>query len=115
MKILVFDDNKTNREAAKAQLKGHDLTVVGTYDEARKMLGPRIDHSKVDANLKSQFGYSKQRYGDKDEWKYCKARVLAEIAETKDLSNELEYEEYDKRSDTVRAKKWDALLKYLLS
>ncbi len=38
MKILVFDDSQTNRDAARAQLKNHDLTVVGTYDEAQKLL-----------------------------------------------------------------------------
>ncbi len=38
MKILVFDDNATHRAAAQAQLKDHDLTIVGTYDEAQKLL-----------------------------------------------------------------------------
>jgi CheY-like chemotaxis protein len=38
MKILVFDDNETNRDAAKVQLKDHDLTVVGTYNEAQNQL-----------------------------------------------------------------------------
>jgi hypothetical protein len=41
MKILIFDDSVTNRNAAQAQLKDHDLTIVGTYDEAEKILdGP---------------------------------------------------------------------------
>lgn len=43
MKILVFDDNQTHRTAAQAQLKDHDLTVVGTYDEAQKLLTPQLD------------------------------------------------------------------------
>jgi CheY-like chemotaxis protein len=38
LKILVFDDNKVNRAAAKAQLKAHKLTVVSTYDEAEELL-----------------------------------------------------------------------------
>ncbi|HAO64931.1 TPA: hypothetical protein DCQ44_03040 [Candidatus Taylorbacteria bacterium] len=38
MKVLVFDDSQINRSAAQAQLKDHDLTVVGTYDEAQKLL-----------------------------------------------------------------------------
>ncbi len=44
MKVLVFDDSRANRDAAHAQLKGHDLTVVGTYDEAQKLLMPKLDH-----------------------------------------------------------------------
>lgn len=39
MRILVLDDNATHRFSAKSLLKGHDLTVVATYDEAAKLLG----------------------------------------------------------------------------
>jgi CheY-like chemotaxis protein len=46
MKILVFDDNPVHREAAQAQFTGHDLTIVGTYDEARKLLITAVDHEK---------------------------------------------------------------------
>ena len=56
MRILVFDDNQTHREAAQAQLKDHDLTVVGTYDEAQKLLTPQCDYEKAWATLDSQFG-----------------------------------------------------------
>lgn len=38
MKILVVDDKKENREAAMAQLKEHNLTVVGSQEEAEKLL-----------------------------------------------------------------------------
>ena len=56
MKILVFDDNETHRAAAHAQLKNHDLTVVGTYDEAQKLLTPQFDREKASQTLESQFG-----------------------------------------------------------
>lgn len=56
MKILVFDDNATHRAAAKAQLKDHDLTVVGTYDEAQELLTPQFDYKKASAIIKGQFG-----------------------------------------------------------
>ncbi|MCC6290471.1 hypothetical protein IT398_00085 [Candidatus Nomurabacteria bacterium] len=56
MKVLVFDDNETHRAAAHAQLKDHDLTVVGTYDEAQKLLTPQFDYEKASATLKGQFG-----------------------------------------------------------
>jgi len=56
MRILVFDDNQTHRAAAQAQLKDHDLTVVGTYDEAQELLTPQFDYEKASAILKGQFG-----------------------------------------------------------
>jgi len=59
MKILVFDDNKTNRAAAEAQLKDHDLTVVGTYDEAQEALTPTVDKNR-------QAEIFEQKYGDRD-------------------------------------------------
>lgn len=46
MKILVFDDNPICRDAARAQLKDHELTVVGTYDEAQEVLTPKFDPEK---------------------------------------------------------------------
>lgn len=39
MKILVIDDSSIHQAAAKRQLTDHDLTVVGTYDEAQALLG----------------------------------------------------------------------------
>src|SRR3989344_2002805 len=56
MRILVFDDNQTNRAAAQAQLKDHDLTVVGTYDEAQKLLMPQYNYKEASKILKGQFG-----------------------------------------------------------
>ncbi len=38
MKILVFDDNADQCKVAQIQLKGHDLTIVSTYDEAQDLL-----------------------------------------------------------------------------
>lgn len=46
MKILVFDDSREHRQAAHASLKGHDLTVVGTYDEAQKALVSHRDYEE---------------------------------------------------------------------
>lgn len=45
MKILVLDDSKAHREAARLTLKGHDVTIVGTYDEAQAALTPRTNYS----------------------------------------------------------------------
>lgn len=56
MKILVFDDNKINRESARAQLKEHELVIVGTYDEAQELLTSHTDRDKVETALKEKFG-----------------------------------------------------------
>ena len=48
MKILVLDDNPIHRELAEIQLAAdHDLTVVGSYDEARDLLDPNYFGQKV--------------------------------------------------------------------
>lgn len=56
MKILVFDDSATNRSTARAQLKDHELTVVGTYDEAQRLLTPTVDESKALDIFETKFG-----------------------------------------------------------
>lgn len=38
MKILVIDDNPVHQQSARQTLNGHDLTVVGSYDEAFELL-----------------------------------------------------------------------------
>ncbi|MEK7607170.1 MAG: hypothetical protein AAB444_03185 [Patescibacteria group bacterium] len=38
MKILVIDDTRTNLDAAKQTLVGHELTLAASYDEAYKLL-----------------------------------------------------------------------------
>jgi len=43
MKILVIDDNRLHLDAAVAQLSGHEVTTVQTYDEAQRLLsGPMM-------------------------------------------------------------------------
>jgi len=44
MKILVLDDSKAHREAARLTLKGHDVTIVDSYDEAQEALTPRKNY-----------------------------------------------------------------------
>ena len=59
MKILVFDDSPVNRESASLSLADHDLTVVGSYDEAQKALTPVKDnvlYEKVLASLLEKAG-----------------------------------------------------------
>jgi len=38
MRILVIDDTRIHRQAAQQTLAGHDLTVVGNYDEAVRQI-----------------------------------------------------------------------------
>lgn len=40
MKILVMDDNQTHRNAANAQLEGHDVTIVDNFDAAVELICP---------------------------------------------------------------------------
>ncbi|MDP3710113.1 MAG: hypothetical protein Q8R29_00090 [bacterium] len=56
MKILVFDDSELHRRAAEALLVGHNLTVVGTYEEAEKALSRDVDYEKAEEILKAEFG-----------------------------------------------------------
>lgn len=56
VKILVFDDSPAHQKSAKALLKDHDLTVVGTYDEAERLLTVRIDEDAVAALVAEKFG-----------------------------------------------------------
>jgi len=50
LKILVVDDNQNNRKAAEAQLSDYNLTVLGTYDEALKILGYLPYDIRIDKN-----------------------------------------------------------------
>lgn len=48
LNVLVFDDTEKHRLAAKLQLAvDYNLTVVGTYDEAKGALKPKTDYDKV--------------------------------------------------------------------
>lgn len=38
MRVLVIDDNPIHQMSARQTLVGHNLTIVGTYDEARELL-----------------------------------------------------------------------------
>lgn len=59
LKVLVFDDNNGNREAAKLSLADHDLTIVGTYNEAERFLNPTVDEGR-------QAEIFEKKYGDRD-------------------------------------------------
>ncbi len=82
MRILVFDDNETNCAAAQAQLGGHDLTIVGTYDEAQKLLTPKLDCKKAAAILSDQFG-DFNPYRSKDDAKKAEYFAAEKLANEK--------------------------------
>jgi CheY-like chemotaxis protein len=63
MKILVIDDKKENRDAALEQLKDHNVTVAGTYDEAQSLLQKKHNFEVVLADL--MMPPSKQSLGPK--------------------------------------------------
>lgn len=46
LNILVVDDTACHRRSAELLLKGHTLTIVGTYDDAQKALTIQMDYEK---------------------------------------------------------------------
>lgn len=87
MKILVFDDSRVNQISAKITLAEHDITVVGTYDEAQKALVPQRDWKKrerlekqfiADAGLPADFNpWANKDASEADKEKYEEARSKA--------------------------------------
>ncbi|MDO8515706.1 MAG: response regulator [bacterium] len=51
MKILVVDDNSVHQDAAKAQLKDHDLTVIESYAKAEELLRKACEYEVVLVDL----------------------------------------------------------------
>ena len=51
MKILVIDDNQVNLDAAEAQLAGHDVTFVSSYDEGRELVKKKHEFEVVLVDL----------------------------------------------------------------
>lgn len=51
LKILVFDDSEIHQRSAKLSLESHDVTVVGTYDQAQTALTPQLDRAKAERLL----------------------------------------------------------------
>lgn len=95
MKVLVIDDKAANREAAKQTLTGHDLTVVGSWDEAVKLLEVRYDEQAIKAKLVAA-GFPAD--GDKLEVEMRRKW----------------YDEYYKVKETCQVPYWDAVLSDLL-
>ena len=84
MRILVIDDNQLHQTSARQTLGGHDVTIVGTYDEAHKLLQePSASREAVNAELK-RLGFKEpyDRNATKEEreatWKE-KARLEKEL------------------------------------
>ncbi len=60
MRILIIDDTPANLKAAEQTLAGHQLTLVGSYDDAYKLLEePSADYKEVEAELK-RLGYNRR-------------------------------------------------------
>lgn len=51
MRILVIDDSTDHQAAAKAQLNGHETTVVGSYDEGQKLIRGKHEFETVLVDL----------------------------------------------------------------
>lgn len=95
MKILVIDDKAANRQAAKETIMGHELTIVGGWDEAVKLLEVRYDEQATKAKLAATGlpATSNQLEGEaRKQW----------------------YDEYYKVKETCRVPYWDVVLCDLL-
>jgi len=66
MKILIFDDNERRRNAAEARFKGHDLTIVTTFDEAEGALDPYVDHGNIGAPFDVVLIPPPETHGDRE-------------------------------------------------
>lgn len=47
MRILVVEDKDMHRQSAKETLLGHEVTIVGSFDEAMDLMKETIDNEKV--------------------------------------------------------------------
>lgn len=51
MKILVIDDRDINQDSAATTLGGHEVTIIGSYDEAISVLVPECGYEVVLSDL----------------------------------------------------------------
>ncbi len=86
LNILVFDDSAAHRTAAEVTLKDHNLTVVGTYDEAQAALLPVTDFDAIDAKMKELFGDFNPWRATEEEANKKAAYQLAKNQATKDFT-----------------------------
>ncbi|TSC60379.1 MAG: hypothetical protein LiPW15_257 [Parcubacteria group bacterium LiPW_15] len=67
MKILVIDNSRFNHESARATLKGHDLTIISSFDEAMDIMRKKVDADNVQRLLIDAGFAEKPDYSDR-EW-----------------------------------------------
>lgn len=60
MRILLFEENEIQRQAAAVLLKNHYVTIVSTYEEAQRHLMPVINQKQAN-KLLAQAGFEKFR------------------------------------------------------
>ncbi len=82
MKILVFDDSELNRKGAEVFLRGHELTIVGTYDEAQNALRTKIDRDGLWKAIESKIGKSPAwNSEERKPWEKKKSVLMDELLE----------------------------------
>lgn len=55
MRVLVIEDKEMHRQSAKETLPGHEVTIIGSFDEAMNLMREKIDEEKV-ARLMAEAG-----------------------------------------------------------
>ncbi len=80
MKVLVFDDSELNRKGAEVFLKDHELTIVGTYDEAQSALRIKIDRDGLWKAIESRIG-KRPAWGSEEmkPWEEKKSPLMEEL------------------------------------
>ncbi|MEK7619803.1 MAG: hypothetical protein AAB413_01010 [Patescibacteria group bacterium] len=86
MRILVIDDKQNHRDSATETLKGHEVSVASSYDEATRLMEPAYDEAIEEKHLRDA-GVTKQNPAfvntdeGKERWKaYWAARKSAHSA-----------------------------------
>lgn len=69
MKILVIEDKPIHRQSALETLKGHDLTVVDSYEKGIDAMETKTDYDKLERLATEQFGPCPSETGTaRSEW-----------------------------------------------
>ncbi|MDD9868001.1 MAG: hypothetical protein OXU73_01585 [Candidatus Campbellbacteria bacterium] len=88
LRVLVIDDSERHQKSARLTLADHDLTIVGTYEEAEKILLPAIYKAggpKVEEEME-RLGFSTdvKSYKDWEEFRKVQKEIAKKLFPTFD-------------------------------
>ncbi|HCC22595.1 TPA: hypothetical protein DF272_00215 [Candidatus Falkowbacteria bacterium] len=68
MRILVIEDNEAHRQSAEETLRGHEVTIVESFDEAMELMDRKIDERNVQRLLSEAGVATAPKYTDRESW-----------------------------------------------